>query len=71
MVENQCGSSDMIQSMKAKVVTNTNTTRPGALTRAHFCRSAAHHRCILLGRPFAEPLGVKCPDKANKIPPGR
>src|SRR5579862_7344486 len=32
IVENQCGSSDMIQSMKAKVVVSVMTTSPGALT---------------------------------------
>ena len=31
MVENQWGSSDMIQSMAAKVVTSTNKTVPGPL----------------------------------------
>ncbi len=50
MVENQCGSSDMIQSMNAKVVTNTNTTRPGALMRAHFFDQVRIAARILLAR---------------------
>ena len=45
MVENQWGSSDMIQSMNAKVVTNVNTTNPGALIATHFLDQAADRRC--------------------------
>ncbi len=32
IVENQCGSSDMIQSVEAKVTVSTRNSSPGALT---------------------------------------
>ena len=36
MVEYQCGSSDMTQSMEAKVMVVAYRIRPGALRAAHF-----------------------------------
>ncbi len=41
MVENQCGASDIIQSIEAKVIDSANTSRPGAATRAIFRVSIA------------------------------